>query len=527
MWAPRATFTTHASGARSSSRRRSRMPVVSGVRARASTTSVRPVEGVVELVLPDHPGRRPSIGCGERRTTVTSQRERAEQAQQALGDPAAAEDRHPCAEQVDARCRATTRAAAGVAPEVPEARRAPGRARARPPAPRTRPCRTSTCARRGPARRRRRARCRPTGSCTQSICGWASSSVAQARRGRRGRVHTRPSASPGSTIVAPPASTASPSQLPRALGRQGDGGSVGHGGILRAGLGSLRSAARFSKQSGLLCCLCRRRPHPRAPLLLFGRAPMPEITLDLTLFATAFVTVLVIMDPVGNIPIFLALTKGQDVPQRRRSALLASTRRRGRDPGLRPRRPAGARAARHLARGAPGGRRAPAARDRARAAPPVRRRRRRRWPPATRTSRSCRSGTPLLAGPGAIAATMLYSRQADDLGGTLSVVLAIAAVLTVIYLSMRYAVAVRQGAPRQRHRAPVPGDGPPRRRHRRPARRPSRRGLGHQRRGVASSAAVSRSRSRASRRRSGSGRARAGARRRTGGSTGRCPSDRG
>ena len=41
---------------------------------------------------------------------------------------------------------------------------------------------------------------------------------------------------------------------------------------------------------------------------------MPEITLDLTLFATAFVTVLVIMDPIGNIPIFLALTKGQDVP---------------------------------------------------------------------------------------------------------------------------------------------------------------------------------------------------------------------
>ena len=36
---------------------------------------------------------------------------------------------------------------------------------------------------------------------------------------------------------------------------------------------------------------------------------------------------------------------------------------------------------------------------------------------------------------------MLYSRQAHDLGGTLSVVLAIAAVLTVIYLSMRYAAA--------------------------------------------------------------------------------------
>jgi multiple antibiotic resistance protein len=52
---------------------------------------------------------------------------------------------------------------------------------------------------------------------------------------------------------------------------------------------------------------------------------MPHITLDLTLFATAFVTVLVIMDPIGNIPIFLALTKGQTLPQRRRAAALAST----------------------------------------------------------------------------------------------------------------------------------------------------------------------------------------------------------
>ena len=48
-------------------------------------------------------------------------------------------------------------------------------------------------------------------------------------------------------------------------------------------------------------------------------------------------------------------------------------------------------------------------------------------------------GTPLLAGPGAIATTMLYSRQADDLGGTISVVLAIVAVLSVVFVSMRYA----------------------------------------------------------------------------------------
>jgi len=48
-------------------------------------------------------------------------------------------------------------------------------------------------------------------------------------------------------------------------------------------------------------------------------------------------------------------------------------------------------------------------------------------------------GTPLLAGPGAIAATMLYTRQAHDLGGSISVVMAILAVLAVVYLSMRYA----------------------------------------------------------------------------------------
>jgi multiple antibiotic resistance protein len=166
---------------------------------------------------------------------------------------------------------------------------------------------------------------------------------------------------------------------------------------------------------------------------------MPEITLDLTLFATAFVTVLVIMDPIGNIPIFLSLTKGQDAPARRRSALLASTvagvvilafALGGQQVlellgislealqvaggllllviALELLHPSGSAGSSSLASG-----------DTNIALVPL--------------------GTPLLAGPGAIAATMLYSRQADDLGGTLSVMLAIAAVLTVIYVSMRYA----------------------------------------------------------------------------------------
>jgi multiple antibiotic resistance protein len=165
---------------------------------------------------------------------------------------------------------------------------------------------------------------------------------------------------------------------------------------------------------------------------------MPAITLDFTLFATAFVTVLVIMDPVGNIPIFLALTKGQDGPERRRSALQAATvagavilafALGGQQVlqllgiSLEALQVAGGLLllviALELLHPAGGGSASLAAGDTNIALVPL--------------------GTPLLAGPGAIAATMLYSRQADDLGGTVSVVLAIAAVLTVIYLAMRFA----------------------------------------------------------------------------------------
>ena len=166
---------------------------------------------------------------------------------------------------------------------------------------------------------------------------------------------------------------------------------------------------------------------------------MPEITLDLTLFATAFVTVLVIMDPVGNIPIFLALTKGQDVPARRRAAALSSTVAGGvilafalggqqvlhlLGISLESLQVAGGLlllviALELLHPSGDDGRSTLAAGDTNIALVPL--------------------GTPLLAGPGAIAATMLYSRQADDLGGSLSVVLALVGVLTVVYLSMRYA----------------------------------------------------------------------------------------
>jgi multiple antibiotic resistance protein len=162
---------------------------------------------------------------------------------------------------------------------------------------------------------------------------------------------------------------------------------------------------------------------------------MPQIHLDATLFATAFVTVLVIMDPLGNIPVFLSLTRGQTLGQQRRSALLASLVAGGvivafalfgqqvlglLGISIESLQVAGGLLllviALELLRS---GRASPDDGSSNIALVPL--------------------GTPLLAGPGAIAATMLYARQAEGAGGALSVVLALAAVLTVVYLSMRYA----------------------------------------------------------------------------------------
>ena len=42
------------------------------------------------------------------------------------------------------------------------------------------------------------------------------------------------------------------------------------------------------------------------------------------LFAEAFVIMLVIFDPVGNVPVFLALTKDDDAGRRRRASLEAT-----------------------------------------------------------------------------------------------------------------------------------------------------------------------------------------------------------
>jgi multiple antibiotic resistance protein len=51
-------------------------------------------------------------------------------------------------------------------------------------------------------------------------------------------------------------------------------------------------------------------------------------------------------------------------------------------------------------------------------------------------------GTPLLAGPGAIVATIVFVRRADGLGDWLAIVAGIVAVHVVLYLALRFATVI-------------------------------------------------------------------------------------
>lgn len=168
---------------------------------------------------------------------------------------------------------------------------------------------------------------------------------------------------------------------------------------------------------------------------------MDELALDGTLFITTLVTVLVIMDPIGNVPIFLGLTRFQDPAQRRRSALLATFvagiviflfALGGRQLldlvgiSLEALQVAGGLllllVGYELLNPTGSGGLTAADKDANVALVPL--------------------GTPLLAGPGAIAATMLAVADADDLGGRISVWLALAVALAVVYLGLRFAATL-------------------------------------------------------------------------------------
>lgn len=164
-----------------------------------------------------------------------------------------------------------------------------------------------------------------------------------------------------------------------------------------------------------------------------------RMQLDATLLAQTFVTVLAIMDPLGNVPVFLSLTRDLDAARKRKAALQAALVAAGviatfaafgqsiiallgisiealQVAGglllvllalelLRPE----AEDARTGARGNV-------------ALVPL--------------------GTPLLAGPGTIATAMLYMRRAGSAGDVVSVVIALIAALLVVYVSMRFASGI-------------------------------------------------------------------------------------
>jgi multiple antibiotic resistance protein len=164
---------------------------------------------------------------------------------------------------------------------------------------------------------------------------------------------------------------------------------------------------------------------------------LTALTPDLTLLVQVFVTVLVIMDPLGNVPLFLTLTRKHSDAYRRTAALQAVCVAGGvillfaifgqtlldlLGISLEALQVAGGLLlvliSLELLRPEQGVEERQAAGDNVALVP---------------------LGTPLLAGPGAIAATMLAMRGADTPGGVLTVVLALIAVLGVTYLSMRFA----------------------------------------------------------------------------------------
>jgi multiple antibiotic resistance protein len=154
------------------------------------------------------------------------------------------------------------------------------------------------------------------------------------------------------------------------------------------------------------------------------------------LFSSAFVTILVVMDPVGNVPVFLSLTRDQRPAQQHRASLQATAVAAvvvysfalfGQEVlhllgiSVAALEVSGGLiligAALELLR--------PAAPGQGRLA-------------GSANVAFVPLGTPLLAGPGAIAATMVYVRRAHGAGEVFSVLGALAAVLVILYLALRF-----------------------------------------------------------------------------------------
>ena len=134
-------------------------------------------------------------------------------------------------------------------------------------------------------------------------------------------------------------------------------------------------------------------------------------------FAEVFVTLLVIIDPPGTVPVFLGLTRGRSARARNRLAWQAAVVAFGVIVAFAL---FGRTILNYLGVGLPAleGARANVA-----------------FVPL---------GTPLLAGPGAIVATMLYVQRIHGLANVLALALAILAVTVVVWLAMRFSTVIHR-----------------------------------------------------------------------------------
>ncbi len=154
------------------------------------------------------------------------------------------------------------------------------------------------------------------------------------------------------------------------------------------------------------------------------------------LFASAFVTILVVMDPAGNVPVFLSLTRDLRPAQQHRASLQAAAVAASVVYGF----ALFGQEVLHLlgisvaALEVAGGLILGAAALELLHPPPSGQGR----PAGSANVAFVPLGTPLLAGPGAIAATMVYVRRAHGAGEVAAVLGALAAVIVIIYLALRF-----------------------------------------------------------------------------------------
>jgi multiple antibiotic resistance protein len=160
---------------------------------------------------------------------------------------------------------------------------------------------------------------------------------------------------------------------------------------------------------------------------------------DLKLFTSVFVTLVVIMDPVGTIPMFLGLTSGRSPRARRRLAWQAVLVAVGVIAAFAL---FGQQILRYLGITVPALQGAGGLLLVLVALELLTGKQEDPEDAPTANVALVPLGTPLLAGPGAIVATMVFSKRVDNLGDFVAVGLAVVAVHLCIWLAMTFSVPI-------------------------------------------------------------------------------------